>query len=97
MSLPDGAKLPADQPKEIKKTIKPVDPANTALLASIEAASPLCAFIDQQTRDMIRARYSVDDEIKCLRLAPSDETTAWNAYVEECRAWGRGKKAELGL
>ena len=53
--------------------------------------------INQAVRDKIRAVYSVEDEIKAMRLAPSDETSAWNAYVEECRAWGRGKKAELGL
>jgi len=51
----------------------------------------------RQVVEQIRARYSVDDEIKLLRIAPSEETSAWNAYVEDCRAWGRAKKAALGL
>lgn len=53
--------------------------------------------INAEVVGMIRMRYSVDDEIKMLRLAPSDESSAYNDYVEECRAWGRGEKAGLGL
>jgi hypothetical protein len=55
------------------------------------------ADINRRVVEMIRARYSVDDEIKLLRIAPSDETAAWNAYVEECRQWGREQRALLGL
>ncbi len=43
----------------------------------------------------IRTKYSAEDEIKLLRLAPSDETTEWNNYVEECRAWGKEQKAAI--
>jgi hypothetical protein len=91
--LPDTSTLPP-QPPEIA-----VQPATLtdALRESIKVASPHVWLIDQRVVDMIRQRYSVDDEIKMLRIAPSDETTAYNAYVEECRAWGRGEKAKLGL
>lgn len=51
--------------------------------------------IDFQTVEKIRARYSVNDEIKLLRTAPSTETTAWNSYVEECRAEGAAVKELL--
>jgi hypothetical protein len=51
--------------------------------------------IDAQVVDKIRNRYSVSDEIKLLRTAPSAEATAWNAYVEECRAWGKAMKEML--
>jgi hypothetical protein len=37
------------------------------------------------------------DEIKLLRIGLSEESIAYNDYVEECRAWGRGEKAKLGL
>jgi hypothetical protein len=37
------------------------------------------------------------DEIKLLRTAPSPEMQAYDAYAEECRAWGRAQKAALGL
>ena len=53
--------------------------------------------IDNQVKAAIAERYSIEDEIKMLRLAPSDETSAYNAYVEECRAWGRAEKNKLGL
>jgi hypothetical protein len=51
--------------------------------------------IDFQTVQKIRARYSVNDEIKMLRTAPSTETTAWNGYVEQCRADGAAAKELL--
>ena len=44
---------------------------------------------------LIRSRYTVDDEMGILRTAPSEEATAYNAWVEECRAWGRGEKSRL--
>ena len=63
------------------------------------------ALIDEINRkvvEYIRARYSVDDELKFLRIelfsfVPDPEASAYNAYVEECRAWGRGEKQRLCL
>ena len=51
--------------------------------------------IDFQTVEKIRARYSVNDEIKMLRTAPSTESTAWNEFVEKCRADGAAAKELL--
>lgn len=51
--------------------------------------------IDLQIVEKIRQRYSVNDEIKLLRTAPSAEATVWNAYVEECRAWGKVEKDKI--
>lgn len=96
VSIPDGHALPKEQPKEIAASIQNVV-VDDALRSEISAASPIVKFIDQQTVDMIRAEYTVDEEIKALRLAPSEETNKWNAYVEECRSIGRAKKAALGL
>lgn len=92
-SLPDGTELP-DQPTEI--TIIPIE-LTDALRDAIKAASPHVRLINQRVDERIRERYSVSDEIKLLRIAPSEETSAWNDYVEECRAWGREQKAMLGL
>lgn len=55
------------------------------------------ALINQQVVEMIRERYSVDDEIGLLRTGPSDEAAAYSDYVEECKAWGREQKTGLGL
>lgn len=58
--------------------------------------------INLKVVEYIRARYSIDDELKFLRIelfsfVPDPEASAYNAYVEECRAWGRGEKQRLCL
>ena len=54
--------------------------------------------IDFQTVEKIRARYSVNDEIKMLRLGlATDEAKAWNTYAEACRAEGAAAKKILIL
>ena len=68
-----------------------------AIVSAIKAASAQCAAINAQVVAKIRERYSVDDEIHMLRIAPSPESALWNDYVEACRAWGREQKAALGL
>lgn len=53
------------------------------------------ALVNQQVVNMIREKYSAEDEIKLLRIAPSEQTTEWNNYVEECRAWGKQQKDQI--
>lgn len=91
--LPDTAELP-EQPIEID--VAPVE-LTDGLRNAIKSASPHVRLINQRVEDRIRDRYSVSDEIKLLRIAPSPETAAWNDYVEGCRQWGREQKAALGL
>lgn len=93
VSLPDSAKLP-EQPIEIKVESVKLTPE---LKTVIEDASPFVRMIRQMVSDMIADRYSVGDEIKLIRTAPSAEFEAYNAYAEECRAWGRDERAKLGL
>lgn len=90
--------LPEDQPKEISGSIEVLpSPLPEGLRAEIKNASPHVRLIDQRVIEQIRSRYSMDEEIKFLRIAPSEETSTWNAFVEDCRAWGRSQKAALGL
>lgn len=96
MSLPDGAVLPMSQPPEIAASIAPVA-LTDALRAELKAASPHVQLINERVRQRIAQRYSLPDEIKMLRTAPSTESTAYNAYVETCRDWGHAQKAALGL
>lgn len=55
------------------------------------------AEIDQRVCEMIAESYSITDEIKLLRTAPSEEFDIYNAHAEACRQWGREQKALLGL
>jgi hypothetical protein len=93
VSVPDSITLPA-QPEQI--TVGEVE-LTDELIAELRAASPHVILINDRVVAKIRERYSVNDEIKLLRIGLSEESTAYNDYAEECRAWGRGEKAKLGL
>lgn len=95
--LPSVATLPTDQPAEIAASIIENVTLTAAQIAEIKAASPHVRLINQRVVDMIAAEYSMADEIKLLRTAPSPEFDAYNAHAESCRAWGRTEKAKLGL
>jgi len=95
--LPDGAALPAGQPDEIAASIIENVTLTAEQIAAIKAASPHARLINERVVAMIAAEYSMADEIKLLRTAPSAEYEAYNAHVEACRAWGRTEKAKLGL
>jgi hypothetical protein len=96
VSLPDGATLPTDQPAEIAASIAtPVLSAET--ISALKAASPHIRLINQWVTEKIAALYTLQDEIKLLRTAPSLEFEAYNAHAEACRAWGREEKAKFGL
>lgn len=53
--------------------------------------------INQRVREMIAEQYSIQDEIKLIRTAPSHEFDVYNEHAEACRQWGREQKAALGL
>ena len=93
VSIPDGVTLPT-QPSEI--TVQAVTMTPT-LSAQIAAASPQVRVINDRVVSMIGEQYSMHEEIKLLRTAPSEEFDIYNEYVESCRAWGRAQKTALGL
>ncbi len=53
--------------------------------------------INEQVCAMIAEQYSITDEIKLIRTAPSHEFDVYNEHAEACRQWGREQKALLGL
>lgn len=93
VSLPDNTVLP-EQPAEIAVAAVDLTPD---LKQAISDASPHVKLIRQRVSDKIAERYSTGDEIKLIRTAPSAEFEAYNAYAEDCRAWGRAERAKLGL
>lgn len=93
-----GHALPAQQPQAIAASVETLPtPLPDDLRDAIKAASPQVRLINTRVQEAIAQRYSTADEIKLLRTAPSAEMDAYNAYAEECRAWGRAEKAKLGL
>ena len=92
-SVPDSITLP-EQPEQI--TVEEVE-LTDELKTAIKVASPHVQLVNERIVARIRERYSLNDEIKMIRLSPSEESTAYNEYVEACREWGRVAKANLGL
>lgn len=93
VSIPDGQTLPT-QPAEI--TVREIQ-LTPELKQQISDASPHVRLIRQKVSDKIAEQYSMGDEIKLIRTAPSAEFEAYNAYAEDCRAWGREQKSKVGL
>ena len=94
VSVPDAVTLPP-QPTEIADSVSVV--TDDVTLDTIRQCSSHIQLINNRVVQRIRERYSVDDELKMLRITPSDESAAYGEYVEECRQWGREQKAVLGL
>lgn len=94
VSVPAGQSLP-DQPAEINPQLLTDVPAS--LISLISDASPHVRMIRSMAKEKIATHYSVEDEIKLLRTAPSEEFDIYNAFVEDARAWGRTERAKLGL
>lgn len=93
VAVPDGLVLP-DQPEMLGvEKIELTD----GLREDIKAVSPHIKYINQRVVEMIRQRYDINDEIKMLRIGPSEETAKYNDYAEACREWGRNEKIKLGL
>jgi len=82
VSVPDSIILP-EQPPQIYL---------------VETEVPQVALINEQVVERIRRKYSINDEIKMLRVDPSKTTAefvAYNNYAEECRVWGESEKTKL--
>lgn len=85
-----------EQPVEISDTVELVT-VTADIKKAISEVSPHIQLINENVKNKIREKYHLEDEIKLLRTAPSTEFDVYNAYVEECRAWGKAEKAKLGL
>ena len=98
VALLEGFTLPTSQPAEIQDSIEVLpSPLPADLRDAIRTASPHVRLINTRVQAAIAERYSIEDEIKLIRTAPSPEMEAYNAYAEDCRAWGRAEKAKLGV
>ena len=78
-ALPDGAVL-GEQPEQIAASVQVIAP-DIELRERICAASPHVALIRDRVAAQIAERYSITDEVKLLRTAPSAEFEAYNEYA----------------
>ena len=54
--------------------------------------------IDEIVRTMIHNRYTLDDEIKLLKLDKADSVyVEYQNHVDECRAYGSAMKIDKGM
>lgn len=106
VAIPDDAELP-DQPEEIVTAPAVLTPE---LRAQIKVASPHVALTYTRTQEMIRSKYSADDEAYYARIGvgaalgaytfepgEQEELLTFGAFVETARTWGRAERAKLGL
>lgn len=96
VSIPNGALIDQDQPQEVAASLEAVT-LDAVTREQVCAASTHVELIRNRVRAMIEDQYSVYDEIKLIRTAPSAEFDAYNEHAELCRQWGREQKAALGL
>lgn len=96
VSIPDGASIDMEQHQEVIDTLD-VPVIDDELRSKICAASTHVELIRDRVRAKIAEQYSVFDEIKLLRTAPSAEFESYNEHTEHCRQWGREQKTALGL
>jgi len=85
-----------EQSDEVNDTLTEVI-LTPGLSAAIKSASPLIKDINERVQQLISSKYTIQDEIKILRIGNPVETETYNKYVEECRAKGRAMKAAYGL
>ena len=94
--IPDGAAIDEDQHEEVVGTMEVIE-LDLELCERIKAASPHIALIQKRVREKIEEVYSIHDEIKLIRTAPSEKFDVYNEHAEACRQWGREQKALLGI
>ena len=96
VSIPAGAAIDSEQHQSVLDTLDYPE-MTEELIEQISMSSTHIQLINSRVRDKIAEQYSVYDEIKLMRTAPSREFDVYNEHVEACRLWGREQKALLGL
>lgn len=106
VTVPDGEVLPDQHPEIV---LAPVT-VDYGLREKLKKASRAVILIDQGIVDMIRSKYSIDDEQYFSRIGvgvalgaytfePGEQEALleFGDFVEGCRAIGREQRAVLGL
>ena len=95
VAIPDGVKLP-NQPAQIQQSLVEIK-LTPELRRQIKSKSEHVSLIRKRVVEHIREKYSINDELKMLRIAPTLKSSEFFDYCEQCVIWGREAKARLGL
>lgn len=93
-----AAETPEDVVNPSGLVVDPITPTDEQL-EQLKSQSVYVTHINNQTEEKIRQVYSSSDEMKLNRRRDRDTAafTEYDNYVEECRAWGRDQKEEIGF
>ena len=104
--IPDGVTLPEQHPDIVLENAVLTDD----LRSEIKKSSRACQLIDMRMQEMIRERYTAEDEMYFARIGTgkalgvyefqSGEEAAlldYGNFVESVRQWGRDERAKIGL
>lgn len=107
VSIPDSAIIP-EQYQDI--SLELMSPLPDALKEEIKTNSRPCFLISERMQEMIRAKYTAEDEMYFARIGTgkalgvyefqSGEESAlldYGNFVESVRQWGRDERAKIGL
>jgi len=87
MYVPDDATEGITAPEATSEEIK-----------EVKRASVACKRENDKVVQKIRERYSIEDELKFLRLGNKHpDFDEYNQYCEECVAQGKARKQKFGL
>jgi len=96
-----GVELTDEQVEEFLMFQHPECEVTEQTFEEVEAELKSCRFyhdINEIVKTLIKNKYSVEDEIRMLKLERNDpEYIAYEQYVEDCRSLGSTMKIEKGL
>ncbi|MBT4288914.1 MAG: hypothetical protein HOD92_16430 [Deltaproteobacteria bacterium] len=96
--IPDTIVLP-EQPFNLDVTMEAVK-LTGELKTEIKALSPHVQLINARVVEKIRAKHSIDDEFKMLRIKIKGDDVKSKSYMDHvdlCLAWGVSEKTKIGL
>lgn len=106
----DDATVLPPQHDSIAQSVQRIDALPAPLREAIKAASPQCRYIGQRVDEMVREKYTQEQENYFSRITVGqiagmyvmepgemEEVQAFGVHVEQCRQWGRDQRALLGL
>ena len=104
--IPDDVTLPEQHPDIVLENVALTDD----MRSEIKKSSRACQLIDMRMQEMIRAKYTAEDEMYFARIGTGralgvyefqngeeNALLVYGNFVESVRQWGRDERAKIGL